>query len=247
MSEILEKQIADLLLLHEHGQLGHAYIFFGDPGIGKFGAAKEFARRIETGLNHVSEVRPLTDTQIFPPDDKGVIGIDAARSIKSFLYEKPFISPRRIAIVDRAQLMTPEAQNAMLKIAEEPPESALLILVMPDPEILWPTLRSRFQKIYFSSPPRKEMQTKLRAAADPRAAKFFATSPAARKDFLKELTEPEDFNFTTFLDALITHLVATGDASKNSALWHAVLELRRTQDSTNLSPRIQLTNLWTLI
>lgn len=260
MSGIYGKQIEDLASLHERGQLGHAYIFFGDPNIGKAAAARALAARIETGAWPDAEVsdkdasrgHPLTDTQVFSPDEKGAIGIDAARSIKTFLSEKPFVGARRTAIVDRAELMTSEAQNALLKVAEEPPESALLILVMPDPELLWPTLQSRFQKIYFQPPGRKEMQEKLRANADPLAARFFKTPPASRKDFIKELTEPEDFNFAAFLDSLIAHLAAEGAGSangpaKNGDLWHAVLELRRMQDATNLSPRIQLMNLWTLI
>lgn len=270
-----DKQLKDLASLHEHGQLGPTYIFFGDPNIGKAAAARALAAYIETGVwpdaensdKDASHGRPLIDTQVFSPDEKGSIGIDAARSIKIFLSEKPFISSRRIAIIDRAQLLTSEAQNALLKVAEEPPASALLILVMPDPELLWPTLRSRFQKIYFPPLPRKEMREKLKANEGPFAARFFQTPPAARKDFVKELTEPEDFNFAAFLDSLIAHLAAEGATSKNmtspdgppknmtspdgpprnSALWHAVLELRRVQDATNLSPRIQLMNLWTLI
>jgi DNA polymerase-3 subunit delta' len=261
MFGIHEKQIKDLASLHARGQLGHAYIFFGDPNTGKAAAARALARYIETGLWASSEdsgtdaphnQTPLTDTQVFSPDEKNSIGIDAARSVKMFLSEKPFISSRRVAIIDRAQAMTPEAQNALLKVAEEPPASALLILVMPDPELLWPTLRSRFQKIYFPPPARKEMKEILKEKADPMAARFFETAPAARKDFVKELTEPEDFNFAAFLDSLIAHLAAEGASSalnpaKNGRLWHAVLELRRMQDATNLSPRIQLMNLWTLI
>lgn len=248
-----KKTLKDLALLHERDQLGHAYIFFGDPNIGKATAAQAFAVYIETGAWSEGDIqRPLTDTQVFSPDEKGIIGIDAARFIKTFLSEKPFISPRRVAIVDRAQALTSEAQNALLKVAEEPPQSALLILVMPDPELLWATLKSRFQKIYFPPLPRKEMLKKLKESEDPLAARFFKTPPAARKDFVKELTEPEDFNFAAFLDSLIAHLAAEAAASngpdktKNGRLWHAVLELRRMQDSTNLSPRIQLMNLWTL-
>jgi hypothetical protein len=257
MLGVHEKQIKDLASLHARGQLGHAYIFFGDPNTGKSLAAQALARYIEIGAwpeNEDGEAAqtPLTDTQVFSPDEKNSIGIDVARSIKMFLSEKPFISSRRIAIVDRAQAMTPEAQNALLKVAEEPPASALLILVMPDPELLWPTLRSRFQKIYFPPPARKEMKEILKEKADPMAARFFETPPATRKDFVKELTEPEDFNFAAFLDSLIAHLAAEGASSslnpaKNGRLWHAVLELRRMQDATNLSPRIQLMNLWMLI
>src|SRR3989344_3713775 len=259
MPGVHEKLLKDLALLHDKGQLGHAYIFFGDPNIGKAAAARTLATHIETGVWPEDEEAtrpPLTDMQVFAPDEKGAIGIDAARAVKMFLAGKPFVGSRRVAIIDRAQALTPEAQNALLKVAEEPPASALLILVMPDPELLWPTLRSRFQKIYFPPLPRKKMLEKLKDRANPLAAKFFTVSPASRKDFVKELTEPDDFNFAAVLDDLIAYLAAqnaapviatANGAAKNSELWHAVLELRRMQDATNLSPRIQLMNLWTLI
>lgn len=278
-----------LLALETKGALGHAYIFFGDPQVGKFTAAKALAARLEGG----EPQRPLTDARIFAPDGKGAIGIDTARAVRAFLSERPFVGARRTAIIDRAEALTPEAQNALLKVAEEPPSSALLILVMPDPELLWPTLRSRFQKIHFPPVPENEIEEWLMsehgagkkgaAAATARAfgkpglaldlleergaeeralaARFFKTPPSDRKDFVKELTEPEDFSFAAFLDALIAHLAGemadknkphsgrpiTYDLPpKNGQLWHAVLELRRMQDATNLSPRIQLMNLWTL-
>jgi DNA polymerase-3 subunit delta' len=278
--------IKDLTALAKGGTLGHSYVFFGASQIGKRKVAEALAEYLETGAwPEENSKRPLTDGRVFSPDEKGVIGIDVAREVRVFLSEKPFIGARRVAIIDRAEALTTEAQNALLKTAEEPPDSALLILVMPDPELLWPTLRSRFQKIYFPPVPLAEIEKWLSAVhgADAKKAKelaekslgkpglaldlleskgnearelaerFFKTPPDGRKDFIKELVEPEDFSFATFLDSLITHLAASRTADKsgtgpgNGQLWHAVLELRRMQDATNLSPRIQLMNLWTLI
>lgn len=275
------KRTEELQSLHKNGGLGHAYLFFGPPQVGKFALAKQLAEYLETGAWPEEEGRrALTDALVTGPDEKGVIGIDAARAVREFLSQKPFVSARRTAIVDRAELFTSEAQNALLKVAEEPPESALLVLILPDPEILWPTLQSRFQKMYFPQVAQKDIEAWLKkehgadakkAAAAAKASggrpgaaldllqgkgaerrelaeRFFDTPPAARKDFVKELTEPEDFNFAAFLDSLIAHLAAgpRPGGGKNSELWHAVLELRRMQDATNLSPRIQLMNLWTL-
>lgn len=260
----MEKMIDYLITLAEREVLGQAYIFFGPAPFEKMNTAKSLAAYIESG--NVLQVHPknepprnLTDAQVFSPDDKGTIGIDTARSVSAFLRQKPFVGSRRTAIIDRAELLTPEAQNALLKVAEEPPASALIILILPDPELLRSTLQSRFQKIYFPSPADRDVKPWFEARygenakdAAALAARFFKTPPAGRKDFVKELTEPEDFNFTAFLDSLIAHLAGPGAADVkspawNSRLWHAVLELRRMQDATNLSPRIQLMNLWTLI
>src|SRR3990167_4658609 len=110
MPGVHEKLLKDLALLHDKGQLGHAYIFFGDPNIGKATAAKALAAYIETGAwseDKETAHRPPTDTQVFQPDEKGAIGIDAARAVKAFLSGKPFIGSRRVAIIDRAQALTP--------------------------------------------------------------------------------------------------------------------------------------------
>ena len=91
----------------------------------------------------------MEDAHIIQPDEEGTIGIDAVREIKTFVYQKPNFSKYRTLILDEAERMTEAAENALLKVAEEPPESSLIILIVREPELLSATLRSRFQKIYF--------------------------------------------------------------------------------------------------
>lgn len=147
-----EKQKADLEQLVVGDALGHAYIFFGQNGLGKKGVAVAFARFLEQGVweNASLNLPPLSDLLLIGPAENGSIGIDEARSMKLFLSQRPAIGTRRVIIVDSADTMTDEAQNAMLKIAEEPGNFGLLILVLDDPEKLRPTLRSRFRQIYFA-------------------------------------------------------------------------------------------------
>ena len=64
---------------------------------------------------------------------------------------------RRTAIIDECELLTTEAQNALLKITEEPPLSSLLVLATNDLDALLPTISSRLQKIYFGIVPEKEI------------------------------------------------------------------------------------------
>jgi DNA polymerase-3 subunit delta' len=265
----------DLTRLVAKGALSHAYIFFGPEGAGKCTLALEFARFLENGVwPEEEDARPLTDATVVAPEGSGTIGIDAARSVREFLSETPLIAPRRTVIVDNAAAMTTEAENALLKTAEEPPRSSLLILILRDPESIAPTLASRFQKIYLGPVAEKEIASWLQSRGVPNAEavakasrglpglaekiasgaaakeeasarEFLAIPPASRRDFLKELLEPEDFSFKRFLESLIN--VLSRDKKRNSALWHAVLELRGIADATGLSPRIQLINLWTLI
>ena len=131
-------------------RLAHGYLFFGPEGVGKKTFALALANFLETENFDSDSGKILNDVLLIQPDEKGTIGIDAVRGIKNFLCQRPNASLRRTLIVDEVEALTGEAQNALLKITEEPPESSFLILVARDPEILMPTLQSRLQKIYFA-------------------------------------------------------------------------------------------------
>lgn len=143
-------------------RLAHGYLFFGPTGVGKTTFAKAFAYFLEHGTypegrNELHET-PLLDARVLEPGEGGSIGIDAARDVKQFLWQKPFTSSYRTLIIDHADALTVEAQSALLKIAEEPPEHALLILILRDPESVMPTVLSRFHKIFFGQVSLREMK-----------------------------------------------------------------------------------------
>lgn len=145
--------IKDFTTLTKHDGLAHGYLFFGEPKIGKFLFAKNLAYLLEQGVFEITE-RPLQDTMIVPAGG----GIDLMREARQFVWQRPNISPRRVVIVNDADDLTVEAQNAILKIAEEPPEHALILLIARNPETILPPLRSRLQKIYFAPLPSAEME-----------------------------------------------------------------------------------------
>ncbi len=78
-----------------------------------------------------------------------VITIDDIRSIEKELLLKPFEAERRAIIVVDAETMRKTAQNAFLKILEEPPQNTSLILTSSHPERLLPTICSRCMRINF--------------------------------------------------------------------------------------------------
>ena len=84
---------------------------------------------------------------IFLPPDGNTIKIDQIRALKEFAYRKPALSERKAVIIDRADLMTVEAGNALLKVLEEPPEDTILILTAESKEAILPTIRSRTMEI----------------------------------------------------------------------------------------------------
>jgi DNA polymerase III delta prime subunit len=75
------------------------------------------------------------------------IGIETVKLIQQKLFFKPFKSSSKIVVIEDAQLLTPEAQNALLKILEEPPANTFIFLGTETRELLLPTIISRCQII----------------------------------------------------------------------------------------------------
>lgn len=171
-----EKIISDLTDMAERDALGHGYIFVGPSMVGKrmvAGALGHYlekgafvpARDAASGHEEVLQDLKIIDgafMKMLDPDASGdSIGIDAAREVKNFLWQKPNTSKRRTLIIDKAELLTVEAQNALLKITEEPPASSLLILITSNIESILPTIVSRLPKIYFGAVPQDAIETWL--------------------------------------------------------------------------------------
>lgn len=262
--------IADLRSLAERGTLSHGYIFHGPSMVGKKTAAIAFANFLERGefeatLNEDGTERVLSDCMVISPGENGSIGIDAVREIRNFLWQKPNVSARRTLIIDEAELLTTEAQNALLKITEEPPESSLLILVTSDIESILPTISSRLPKLYFGTV--AEVKEK-KAMGKPGLAwrllndldfqerialaeKLLKTPATTRRDLIKKIIEPDEFNFRQFLDALVVVLAwyvagmqsTKADPQKANALWHRALQLYDRETNFSLNPRLQLESL----
>jgi len=77
------------------------------------------------------------------------IGIDQVREMIKEASKQPFEGKRSVAILPEAHLATVEAQNAFLKLLEEPPPSTVLILVTDHPDKLLSTIRSRCHEVRF--------------------------------------------------------------------------------------------------
>ncbi len=254
----------DLKKLADRGALSHSYLFFGPAMVGKKMVARALAEYLEKETDN-SRHPTLSDCIIIEPGEGGSIGIDAVREIKNFLWQKPNVSSRRTLIINDAELLTAEAQNALLKVTEEPPASSLLILITSDAESLMPTILSRFQKIYFGLVAGPGVEKRAmgkpglawRLAYDEvlkeniaLAEKFLKSSTTTRRDLIKKIIEPEDFDLRRFLDSVIMVLAwemehgARGKAKAQiPGLWHKTLALYDRQTNFSLNPRLQLENL----
>lgn len=137
------------------GKISHAYIFSGESGSGKKLMAYTFAMTLqceEQGtdpcLKCDSCKRALTKNH---PDIIGIthekpniISIEEIRhQIVEDVQVKPYYGPYKIYIVNDADKMTPQAQNALLKTIEEPPEYAVILLLTGNIDGMLPTILSR--------------------------------------------------------------------------------------------------------
>lgn len=98
---------------------------------------------------------------------KTVITVDEVRKMKSFFTLSAADGGRRAAIIDSADEMNPQAANALLKLLEEPPEAATLLLVCHQPARLLPTIRSRCRELRLSALTPDAMAEALAAAGTP--------------------------------------------------------------------------------
>lgn len=89
------------------------------------------------------------------------IRIEAVRNMQKMLYLHTFESTVKAVILDDADKMLVPAQNSLLKILEEPPGNALIILIVTNPSGLLPTIRSRCQPIPFAKLSETDMQQVL--------------------------------------------------------------------------------------
>lgn len=145
------------------GRLPHGWLLTGPEGVGKATLAWRIARcLIAGGAAESLQMAPeapafrtlagLASPRLYlarrPWDDKAkrlrtAIGIEEVRGLKAFFQLSAADGGARVAIVDAADDLTPPAANALLKILEEPPAGAVLLLVAHQPARLLPTIRSR--------------------------------------------------------------------------------------------------------
>ena len=93
--------------------------------------------------------------------DGNTIKIDQIRNMQKGVQEKPIISRSKVYIIDNADFMTKEAQNALLKTLEEPPEFVTIILIGENENEFLATIKSRCMIIHFNSISDSDMEKYL--------------------------------------------------------------------------------------
>ncbi|MBR7034021.1 MAG: hypothetical protein IKI03_10380 [Clostridia bacterium] len=142
----------------ENGTASHAYILEGPKGSGKHTAA--ILASAALGCENRTDAKyPLpcgvcpvcgrilkgisADVITTSKDDRASIGVGKIRSIREDLYVTPNDSDKKIYIIEEAELLTTQAQNALLISLEEPPPFVTFFLLTENSEALLETIRSR--------------------------------------------------------------------------------------------------------
>lgn len=136
------------------GKISHSYIFAGEPGSGKRLLAGIYAMTLQCeagGENACGKCESCKraigknhpDIIMVKHEKPNTISIDEIREqVVNDVDIKPYSSPHKIYIIPDAEIMTPQAQNALLKTIEEPPEYAVIMLLTSNIDGLLPTIRS---------------------------------------------------------------------------------------------------------
>jgi DNA polymerase-3 subunit delta' len=164
-----QRKALDLLeRMLDHGRLPHALLFQGPEGVGKGTVARSFAAALlcdnpEPQACGACPACRLVDAGAHPdfllverlprkPPSRELrhyVIVDQIRQVSRLASMSPRQGPRRVFVLDPADRMNLEAQNALLKTLEEPPGQAVLILVAARPRLLLPTVRSRTFNVGF--------------------------------------------------------------------------------------------------
>ncbi len=154
----------------ENKNISHSFIFVGKPGIGKKQFAHQYAEMImclqdgkcdgnsvkcDSCIKFEGNANP--DYAEITPDGK-TLKIEQIRNLQARIVEKPITSRRKVYVIDDADLMSEESQNCLLKTLEEPPEYAVIILIVSNESRILPTIKSRCVIIKFQSLTSKEIK-----------------------------------------------------------------------------------------
>ncbi len=146
----------------ETDRIPQAILFEGEQGLGKHTVARAFAKSVLCGKNapFCGNCRSCTlfdagthpDISVISPDERNVIRVSVIRELRQAAYERPDRSRRKVYVIENAEQMNREAQNAFLKIMEEPPQYVVFLLLCTSARALLETVVSRCTVFTLNAP-----------------------------------------------------------------------------------------------
>ncbi|MGB9886948.1 MAG: DNA polymerase III subunit delta' [Moorellales bacterium] len=147
------------------GRVAHAYLFFGPAGVGKKTAALAWAQALNCTEPRAGEacercpaclkIRARSHPDLLWIEPSGAsLRLEQLQEVRRRALHGPYEGRYLVVALVQAELLTPEAANALLKLLEEPGERIVFVLVSDRAQDLLPTVRSRCQAVRFRPLPR---------------------------------------------------------------------------------------------
>lgn len=205
-----EETIQHLQNAISRNRVSHAYIIQGPEGSGKMMMAEAFARTLECENRldppdacgrcrscHQAETRNHPDIIYVTHEKPAVISVSDVRTqIVGDVQIRPYQGKRKIYIVGDAEKMNQQAQNALLKTLEEPPEYVTILLLTENAQALLDTIRSRCILLNLKSVSEAQIRKYLmeKAGVPDYQAKLCAAFAQGSVGKAVELASSEHFN-----------------------------------------------------
>lgn len=180
-------------------RISHGYLLSGPVGSGKRTLARLLAAAaICRGNDRPCGVCPAcrkalsgNHPDVITVDDpeKKTVSVDLIRQARADMYIQPNEADRKVYIFPRGQDMRAEAQNALLKVLEEPPSYGIFLILTDAPEKLLPTIRSRCVELKLQALPEQILKTALQAQFPQADADDLSAAMARSGGFLGQAKE----------------------------------------------------------
>jgi len=177
-------------------------------------------------------------------ESETLIGIEQIRQLQTQLCLKPFGGKFKLAIIPKAENLTPEAQNALLKTLEEPPKNTTIVLCAPDPSWLLSTIVSRCQIIQLPLSPQVSLSEKEEKEFLEIFKKITLGKVGERWEVLEKLGIYQDRNKAIeWVDKMIflVRKLMIENYSKNPEYFNILKSLLRTKTYLQANTNIRLT------